>query len=93
MTKEDFVALAYIRKLCEEKPYLLPKIIDSATAGVKDFASKQRDFGGKLGFAMTEVLNNAPQEKFGRFSRKDLFEMTAPWMEGTEWYEEKKDNP
>ena len=93
MINEDHIALAYIQKLCAEKPHLLPKIIDAATAGVKDFASKQRDFGSKLGFAMTSVLDNTTQDKFGPFSRKELFEMTAPWMEGTKWYEEKKDNP
>lgn len=93
MINEDAVALAYIQKLCAEKPHLLPQVIDAATAGVRDFANKQKDFGSKLGYAMTEVLNNAPQERFGRFSRRDLFEMTAPWMEGTKWYEEKKDNP
>lgn len=87
---QDTIILDFIRHTCAERPNLLPKIIDYATQGVQDFANKQKDFGSKLGFAMTQVLEETTQDKFGSFSRKDLFEMTAPWMEGTKWYDDTK---
>ena len=86
----DTIILEFIRKTCADKPHLLPKIIDYATQGVQDFANKQKDFGSKLGFAMTQVLDETTQDKFGCFSRKDLFEMTKPWLEGTKWYDDTK---
>ena len=90
---EDTIILQFIQKTCAEKPHLLPKIIDAATAGVKDFADKQKDFGSKLGFAMTAVLDDTAQEYFGPFTRKELFELTKPWLEGTKWWNDKQNNP
>ena len=88
--QSDTIILDFIRQTCAEKPHLLPKIIDYATQGVQDFANKQKDFGSKLGFAMTQVLEETNQDKFGCFTRKDLFEMTSPWLEGTKWYDDTK---
>ena len=68
---EDDIICNYIVKRCSENPALCRRVIDAATEGVKLFADKQRDFGSKLGFAMTEVVSNTKQDKFGSFSRQD----------------------
>ena len=83
---QEAIVLNFIRKTCAEKPHLLPKVIDYTTEGVKDFAQKQKDFGSKMGFAMTEIIDNTKQEKFGCFSRKEIIELTRPWLDGTPWF-------
>lgn len=87
---EDDILISFIQKTCAEKPYLVARVINAASEGVKEFAQKQKDFGSKLGFAMSAVVDNTSQESFGPFSRKDLIEMTKPWLEGTEWWNKNK---
>lgn len=84
---EDTILIQVVLNKCRERPDLCRKIIDAATEGVKLFADKQKDFGSKLGFAMSAVIDDTKQEKFGPFSRQDLIQMTKPWLEGTEWWE------
>ena len=88
MENDDNILLQYIARRCAENPSLCRKVIDAATEGVKQFADKQRDFGSKLGFAMSAVIDETKQDKFGPFSRQDLIQMTKPWLEGTQWWKE-----
>lgn len=83
---EDSVILNFVRQSCAEKPHLLPKIIEYATAGVQDFASKQSDRTSKMGFIMTQLLDEMPEKaQFGCFSRADILdEMTV--IHGTPWH-------
>ena len=92
---EDEIFIQFVMMKCQEKPSLLPRVIDAATMGVKAFAQKQKDFGSKLGFAMTAVIDSTKQEKFGPFTRNELVELTKPWLEGTTWWKENNpdDNP
>lgn len=53
----DDVILVFIRQVCEHKPRLLPQIIQQATLGVQDFANRQIEVGGKMGFMMTQILD------------------------------------
>jgi len=89
---DDIILCKFILNKCAERPDLCRKVIDAATEGVKQFADNQRNFGARLGFAMTEIIDNTNQGKFGNFSRKDLIEMTKPWLEGTQWWKDKNKN-
>jgi hypothetical protein len=85
---EEEILLLYVARLCSENPSLHRKVVDAATEGVKQFAEKQKDFGSKLGFAMSAVVDSTTQDSFGPFSRQDLIQMTKPWLEGTTWWKE-----
>ena len=52
---EDLLILNSIKEICAGKPHLLPKIIEYATAGVKQFAEKQSDKTSRM-----EVIHGTP---------------------------------
>lgn len=86
MNEEDILTLDFVRQTCAAKPHLLPKIIEYATAGVKEFAEKQSDKTSKMGFVLTQVLDKMPAEKqFGAFSRGEILEMMEV-IHGTPWH-------
>lgn len=88
---EDFVILNSIREICANKPHLLPKIIDYATAGVKEFAEKQSDKTTKMSFIMTQVLDEIPDKKqIGAFSRKEILDRLES-LHGTTWHQKELD--
>lgn len=83
---EDTIILNVIRETCAKKPNLLPKIIEYATAGVKEFADKQSDKTSKMSFMMTQLLDEMPDKKqFGAFSRKEIIDSMEA-LHGTAWH-------
>ena len=83
---EDLLILSSIKEICANKPHVLPKIIDYATAGVKEFAEKQSDKTSKMGFMMTQLLDEMPHKKqFGPFSRAEILE-GMECIHGTAWH-------
>lgn len=88
MTQEQKdLILNYIFNVCSENPELLPKIIDAATLGVKEFASKQSDKTSKMAFVMSAILSEHKNKQFGTFSRKEILDIMEP-LHGTQWYKE-----
>lgn len=83
---EDLLILSSIKEICANKPHLLPKIIDYATAGVKEFAEKQSGKTSKMGFMMTQILDEMPDKKqFGPFSRAEILKGMEV-IHGTAWH-------
>lgn len=83
---EDSIILNFVRQHCAEKPHLLPKIIEYATQGVQDFANKQSDKTSKMGFIMTQLLDEMPEKsQFGCFSRAEILD-TLDVVKGTPWH-------
>ena len=71
---------------CAENPELVSQVIDAASAGVKEFASKQSDDTTKMAFMMTQVLDQFPDcQQFGPFTRQNILDLISPWFEGTPW--------
>lgn len=86
MNEEDIIILNFVRQACANKPHLLPKIIDCATAGVKEFAEKQSNKTSQMGFMMTQLLDEMPDKKqFGPFSRAEILE-GMECIHGTAWH-------
>ena len=83
---EDLLILNLIKEICAGKPHLLPKIIEYATAGVKEFAEKQSNKTSKMGFMLTQILDKVPDEKqFGAFSRAEILDLMEV-IHGTLWH-------
>lgn len=69
-----------------ENPQAVAKVIQAATTGVQAFASKQSDRASKLAFMVTDLIEANPHLQYGVFSKKDVFELIQPWLEGTPWW-------
>lgn len=88
MNIDKLKLLVCIREECKKDPALVSEIIEAVTVGVKEFASKQKDHGSKIAFAMTAVIDSTTQSAFGPFLRRELVDLTSPWLDGTNWFKE-----